>query len=146
MLSCLTAVSHHCYIAYVFSLLIYYEVVTKNQTSILHFVAQVGRLEAYTACGSVFQTAVLLLWGLARSSTTLPPVIVKMILQKQHQVMLHQQKRSYLLLRKPRRLHQVPNLDVLIRFCRSYCDVYMIVWLFLAFCVALFCLCQCLLF
>lgn len=59
-------------------------------------VSQDGRVEAYTAGGSAYQSVVSPLRGWVRSSTTLPPETIKMFLRNHHRVVLQRLNRSYL--------------------------------------------------
>lgn len=63
---------------------------------VTHYVSQDGRVEAYTAGGSAYQSVVSPLRGWVRSSTTLPPETIKMFLRNHHRVVLHRLNRSYL--------------------------------------------------
>lgn len=63
---------------------------------VTHCVSQDGRVEAYTAGGSAYQSVVSPLRGWGRSSTTLPPGAIKMFLRNHHRVVLQRLNRSYL--------------------------------------------------
>lgn len=78
---------------------------------VTHCVPQDGRVEVYTAGGSASQSAVSPLRGWARSSTTLPPEAIKMLLRNDHRVDLHRLNRSYLPPLKVPHLQQATHVE-----------------------------------